>query len=358
MKTVMTLLAASAVAMVTATSAGAEDLRKVSVGQVTNMTLSLAPLVAAQELGFFREEGLDVNVVEFKGTGTLIPQMVAKRVLIGYPNPDALIVSREPGKDYLPLEFFYNVTRESGWEFAVLADSKVKTIADLKGGKLGVGALTWGNIPITTALLAEHGIKVGQDIQMVPVGVGGPAFLALQNGSVDVLNLFDSQHATMEANGVKIRRLDMGQKYNGLFSNGFIAHDDTIRDEPKLLAEFGRAFTKGVVVCEVNPAYCVKTFWKHYPTQKPANGTEEEKIKAGIIIMEARTKKMSHFMPDEKHLYGSYSAQGWKDFIDVLKAGGTIKSADIDVNSLYTDALVPQFNDFDVAAVRKQAEGL
>ncbi len=358
MKAAMTFLATSVAVMAATVSAGAEDLRKVSVGQVTNMTLSLAPLVAAQELGYFREEGMDVEVLEFKGTGTLVPQMVAKRVLIGYPNPDALIVSREPGKDYLPLKFFYNVTRESGWEFVVLEDSKIQTIKDLKGTNLGVGALTWGNIPITTALLAEHGIKVGSDIRMVPVGVGGPAFLALKNGSVDVLNLFDAQHATLEAQGVKIRRLDMGEKYQGLFSNGFIAHDDTIRDEPELLGKFGRAFSKGVVVCEVNPAYCVKTFWKHYPAQKPTAGTEEEKLQAGLTIMKSRTDKFSKFLPDEKHDYGAYSAQGWKNFITVLKDGGLIKDDNIDVNTLYTNSLVPQFNSFDVETVKKSAEAL
>ena len=62
------------------------------------MTLSQAPMVAAKQLGYFKEEGLDVELMGFKGTGTLIPQMLAKRVDIGYPNPDTLIISRAPGR--------------------------------------------------------------------------------------------------------------------------------------------------------------------------------------------------------------------------------------------------------------------
>ncbi|MEN3261945.1 ABC transporter substrate-binding protein [Sodalis endosymbiont of Spalangia cameroni] len=77
------------------TSAQAE-LTKVRYANVTDITLSQAPVIVAQELGYFKDEGLDVEVMGFKGTGTLIPQMLAKRVDIGYPNPDTII--REPRK--------------------------------------------------------------------------------------------------------------------------------------------------------------------------------------------------------------------------------------------------------------------
>lgn len=95
---------------------------KLVYGNVTEMTLSQAPMVAAKRLGYFKAEGLEVELMGFKGTGTLIPQMLAGRVDIGYPNPDTLIISREPGKEHLPLKFFYNMTRSSGWEFVVPAE--------------------------------------------------------------------------------------------------------------------------------------------------------------------------------------------------------------------------------------------
>ncbi len=37
---------------------------------------------------------------------------------------DVLMISRQPGKDPLPIKYFYNATRESAWEFVVLADSQ------------------------------------------------------------------------------------------------------------------------------------------------------------------------------------------------------------------------------------------
>jgi NitT/TauT family transport system substrate-binding protein len=218
---------------------------KVVYGTVTSVTLSQGIIIAAKVLGFFKEEGLDVDIVEFNGTGTLLPQMTAKRVHIGYPNPDVLMISRQPGKDPLPIKYFYNATRESAWEFVVLADSPIKDLKDLKGKKVGIGALTFGNVPITKAMFKELGV----DAELVPIGVGAPAFLAFREKKVDALNLFDSQHATLEVQGTAIRRLAMPKKYKDLFSNGFVAHEDTLRDDPKMLVGFGRAIAKTSVFC-------------------------------------------------------------------------------------------------------------
>lgn len=236
----------------------------------------------------------------FKGTGTLIPQMLAKRVDIGYPNPDTLIISRAPGKDKLPLKFFYNATRASGWEFAVLADSPLKSLKDLDGRKVGVGAMTFGNVPITKAEFKELGI----DASMVPVGIGSAAFLALQNKQIDALNLFDSQHATLETQGTAIRRLPQLPRYEALFSNGMVAHEDMIRDKPEVLAGFGRAMAKATVFCETNREACVRLFWKEYPNTKPA-GDDAKVLADSVKVFSARFNKMLVFPEGKPRQWGS-----------------------------------------------------
>lgn len=324
---------------------------KVVFGTVTSVTLSLGVITAAKQLGFFKEEGLDVEIVAFNGTGTLLPQMTSKRVHVGYPNPDVLIVSRQPGKDPIPLKFFYNATRESAWEFVVLNDSPIKSLSDLKGKKLGVGALTFGNIPITKAMFKE----MGADVELIPVGVGAPAFLAFRDKKVDGLNLFDSQHATLEVQGTAIRRLDMPQKYKNLFSNGFVAHDDTIKENPKMLAGFGRAIAKASVFCEANRAACVKAHWALYPDQKPA-GDEAKAIADGIKIMAARFDKYLDFDDQKNRRWGEFPPQAWKDFAVALHEGGQISTKDVPVETCYTNALVPEFMKFDPAPIVARAK--
>ena len=325
---------------------------KVVFGTVTTVTLSLGVIVAAKQLGYFKDEGLDVEIVAFNGTGTLLPQMTSKRVHVGYPNPDVLIVSRQPGKDPIPLQFFYNATRESAWEFVVLEDSPIRKLADLNGKKVGVGALTFGNIPITRAMFKE----IGAQVELVPVGVGAPAFLAFREKKVDALNLFDSQHATLEVQGTTIRRLEMPAKYKGLFSNGFVAHEDTIRDNPKMLIGFGRAIAKTTVFCEVNPAACVKAFWELYPNQKPTNVDEAKAVADGIRIMRARSDKFLDFGGATTRRWGEFPPQAWKDFARALYEGGQITSPDVPVETAYTNALVPEFMKFDPAPIVARAK--
>lgn len=340
-------------ALVGALAAGQSAAQqKVVFGTVTTVTLSLGVIVAAKALGFFKEEGIDLEIVAFTGTGTLLPQMNAKRVHVGYPNPDVLIISRQPGRDPLPLKFFYNATRESAWEFVVLDDSPIKTLKDIDGKKLGVGAITFGNIPITRAMFKE----IGANVELVPIGVGAPAFLAFRDRKVDALNLFDSQHATLELQGTKIRRLAMPQKYLELFSNGFVAHDDTIRDNPKLVIGFGRAIAKASVFCEANRAACVRAYWNEYPAQKPAAGEEAKALADGIKIMNARFDKYLKFPDPKNRRWGEFPAQSWRDFAATLHEGGQLTTRDVPVETCYTNQFVPEFMKFDAAAIVARAK--
>jgi NitT/TauT family transport system substrate-binding protein len=352
MKLSRSILLALSAATALSTAPVAQAQTKLVFGTVTSVTLSLGTIVAAKGLGFFKDEGLDVEIVEFNGTGTLLPQMTAKRVQVGYPNPDVLMISRQPGKDPLPVKYFYNATRESAWEFVVPADSPIKELKDLKGKKIGVGALTFGNIPITKAMFKEFGFEP----ELLPVGVGAPAFLAFREKKIDALNLFDSQHATLEVQGTAIRRLAMPKKYKDLFSNGFVAHEDMIRDNPKALIGFGRAIAKATVFCEANRAACVKAFWALYPNQKPTSGDEATNIRNAIKILDARLNKYLDFDDPRQRRFGEFPAQAWKDFAATLYEGGQLSTKDIPVETCYTNALVPEMNRFDAAAIVARAK--
>lgn len=349
-KLAVPLLAAGVLTAVPLRPSHAQE--KVVFGTVTAITLSLGVITAAKQLGFFKEEGLDVEIVAFNGTGTLLPQMTAKRVQVGYPNPDVLIVSRQPGKDPLPIKYFYNATRESAWEFVVLNDSPIKTLKDLDGKKIGVGALTFGNIPITKAMFKELGLNV----ELVPIGVGAPAFLAFREKKVDALNLFDSQHATIETQGTVIRRLDMPKKYKDLFSNGFVTHEDTIKENPKMLIGFGRAIAKATVFCEANPAACVRAHWALYPQQKPTNVDEAKALQDGIKIMRARSDKYLDFDDQKTRRWGEFPLKAWKDFATALYEGGQLTTKDVPVETCFTNAFVNDFMKFDAAAIVARAK--
>lgn len=338
--------------------AGAGAQQKVVFGLVSALTVVNGQLLVAKHLGYLAEEGIEVETVVFNGTAVLLPQVVAKRVTVGFPNPDPLVISRQPGKDPLPLKFFYNVIRENVWEFAVLAGSPVKTLADLKGRKIAVGALTFGNIPLTRAMFKELKLEVGRDLELVPTGLGAPAFLALKDGRVDALNLFETLHTQLELQGTPLRRLRMPQKYLDLFSNGLIAHEDTLRNNPKLLVGFGRAMAKATLACNVNRSGCVKAAWKEQPALKPPGTDEAKLLSDAVALLNARYDKYLAFPKNQLPRWGEYPPDAWKNMVQVMADGGQIQTTAIALDSLYTNALVPAMNNFDTAAVLADAKKL
>ena len=350
-------VAASATLALLAGPVGALAAEKVIVGSPNprGMSSGMANIYLAVHNGYFKQEGLDVEFVNFNGTAVLLPQIASKRVTIGWPNADTLIISSQPGRDHLPIRFFYNLMRRSVWEIVVPAKSPIKRIADLKGKKIGVGALTWNNIPTTKAILREVGLKVGTSVDLVPVGVGGTAFRAIKTGQVDALNLFDTMHDILESTGTKIRRLQIAAKYTGLFSNGYVTHADTIKNNPRMLAGFGRAIAKGTVACYADLEACVKAYYAVNPSKRPKPGKEARTTARNIRILKTRGQSYLSFAKGGKRQFGAYPIENWKNYVAVLHSQGILKTDRVPVENLFTNRFVAAFNDFDAEALRRKA---
>lgn len=336
--------------------ASATAQEKAVLGLVTQPNLTYAPHYFAKGAGFFREEGLEVDLVPFDGTASLVPQLSTRRVLVGWATPDVVILSHQPGKDPLPLRFFYNGSRVAPWEMVVPEASAIKSLADLKGKRIGVGTLNFGNIPATRAMLKELGMEQGRDYQLQPVGAGAAAFVAFNSGQVDALNLFDAAHANLELTGAKIRRVPMPAQFVKATAHGLVTHEDNLKSNPKLLAAFGRAFAKGMVACDAAPRQCAENFWRMFPNLKPSEGTDEKKLADGVAVLRYGMRKYLAFDADKR--WGNYEDQGLRNAVNGLHAGGQIPDAKLDVTKLYTNALIDDINRFDAQAVAAAARKL
>ena len=337
-----------------ASAVGASAQEKVTFAYPTNISLSNAPTLMAIGMGYFKEAGLDVDVRFFQGSSVMMPQVTQKHIQFGWMAPDTLITSQQPGKDALPVKMFYNGIYLSPYEVVVLKNSPVKSLEDLKGKKVGVGAMSWANLPATKAMLKDHKYELGKDYEFVPVGVGPTAFRALADGKIDALNLFDTFHIQMETNGAELRRLPQKAIYQELFSNGWIAHEDTLKSRPDLVVKFSKAAAKGVVACNANVTACVKNFWALYPNTKPVDGSEDKKLADAVAQLKARLHTM---LPAQGPAQmGYFTDKSWTNYVDVLFAGGHLSTKEIKVDRLYTNQFVKEINNFDVAAVEAAAK--
>lgn len=347
-------LAALLLALGGATMAQGAAAEKVTLAFPIGITGQYSDFTYGIELGFFAEEGIELEMVSLQGSAVLIPQLINGSVDFGLGNPDVPLLPLAKGEP-IPVRFVYNYLRRSVYEYSVMADSKVKTVADLKGKTLGIGALTWGNIPMTKSILKESGVTWQKDIEVVPVGTGPAAWKQLETGKVDVLAFFTSEHEKMRAAGLNIRLLDYPQKYQVLFSSGMMASVDTIEKRPELVAKMGRAMAKMTVACAANRDACARSFWSKFPASKPAPDQEATWIANTKKLLEGNYRSLS-FFGGSKERWGAFLPESWKVHMEVLHAGGIIPTTELDLDKLYTNRFVDEYNKFDRDAVIAKAK--
>jgi len=139
-----------------------------------------APLVVAEEMGFFAEAGLEVEMIE-----PADPNDPPKLVAAGKAD---LAVSYQPQLHIhaargLPLVRVGTLVATPLNTLLVLADGPVRTLADLEGRKVGYSVGGFEDA-VLTAMLAQHGLSL-DDIELVNVNFSlSPSLLS---GQVDAV---------------------------------------------------------------------------------------------------------------------------------------------------------------------------
>ncbi|VFR87704.1 putative exported protein [plant metagenome] len=358
----LTHLVGLALASILATSAAAQAAPK-SLAPLT-VGLSVRPSVAdggvwllAQELGLWTAAGLQVRTVEFEGAGLLVPQVAAGKIDIGLPSPETILSATAAGQSGLGLTFFYNAVPANAMEFAVLADSPIHRVSDLKGRKIGVGALTWGNIPSTRAILRDAGVAAG-DYSIVPVGVLGAGFHALTSGRVDALNYNAGWHDILELSGTPLRRIRMPGVFGEMSVNAFVTRSDALARDPDRYARFGRAYTQALLACQADIERCVTVYWQANPQARPAAGTNPDKALADAKEVVRRRLQRILLHPDgSPREPGRFDVAVIRQYVQRMAEAGEFASADVPVETLFSNALVPAFSgpDAQPAGPRAQA---
>lgn len=139
----------------------------VKLGTAVLGDYSLAgPFILGAEKGLFREEGLDVEFIPFRGGPTLVKAVIAGDVLLGAAGSTDILVFREAG---MPLKMV--ATHTEGNHFTLNVAPEVQGVGELKGKAIGVtsvGATTW----VFARMVARHqGWDPDRDVKIV--GLGG-----------------------------------------------------------------------------------------------------------------------------------------------------------------------------------------
>jgi len=218
-------LAALAVFAIPA-SAQAPEKPKITIGVGGKSLFYYLPLTIAEQKGYFKDEGLEVEIPDFPGGAKTLEALIGGSVDLVSGAYEHTITQQAKGQS---IEAVVLQGKNAG---IVLGMPKAKAAtykspADLKGMKIGVTAPGSSTNMFVNILLAKAGLPPDA-VSIVGVGAGAGAVAIMKRGDIDAISNLDPVIAQLESDGTIVPVIDtrsaagMSQVYGGAYAAGCI----------------------------------------------------------------------------------------------------------------------------------------
>jgi NitT/TauT family transport system substrate-binding protein len=312
----------------------------ISVGHAAQSSIPLA-------LGYWKAEGLDVEVIGLSGATAGIQQVASGQVDFATVGGDALLVARARG---INVKAVYTYARRSIYRIVVPEAENVKVLADFNGKTLGVPDMSAGSVPYARAALASAGVDSQNGVKWISVGIGGQAANAFRQKVIDGWAAWDTVIASLENNGFKFRYIDPPW-IEEILGNVIVAREETIEKKPELVVKVARGIAESSVFGLANPDGALRNHWKMYPDTKPQE-VNDETFRQARRIFDSRFD-LTKLEPGVK--WGENMPAQWKRMADISIEEGLIPK-NFDVNACYTNQFISQINEFDQKKIEADAK--
>jgi len=306
------------------------------------------PVYLAKQLGYFEQEGLDVEVLPGKGSTYVVQQVSAGTVPVGIGVPAAILPAVARGQK---LKFFYTYAVKNLFDLVVPEDSPVKSVADLKGKAVGITDLGSGEVPLVRALLAAANLRPGENVTMTVIGEKAPTILAaFRDGRVQAFGGAANDLVWLYQAGFKPRSLS--GEYRELPSSGIFVTEKVFTEKRDALVKIGRSVARGTLFAMTNPDAAAAIMAKLFPDQFQNMEGGKVFLKTYIDLSTPLRKG-----PSGEPLFGYAMPEGWERMQKIFLSGDKpILAKPLDLGPVVTGELVPEMNRFDHQKVRQQAQ--
>ncbi len=283
------------------------------------------PFAVALDKGFFTAEGIKVDgIITSAGGGTSLRNMIAGGVPYGEVNPGVVVAAIMQGADLRIISD--NVLTVAEFVWAVKPDSPIKTLADIKGKKVG-----YTNPRSTSQALAQMvAQKAGlqpTDIELVRTGGFGEGYAALGTGMIDVAPIPEPLWAQYKD---KLRAIAYASEILPPLSNVVgVTTANMAAEKGDFIRAVIRARRKAVEFMIANPDEAGDIVAKHY------NLTPAVARSAVRNLVTSKTQGVEYWGS------GQINMEGLKRMIDVQKSLGAIQG-EADVTKMVDTQFLPE----------------
>jgi NitT/TauT family transport system substrate-binding protein len=230
-------IALVAACMLIAASAQAPEKKKLTIAVGGKSLFYYLPLTIAERNGYFKDEGLEVEIPDFAGGAKALQALVggsADYVSGAFEHTINMQAKKQPIRAVVLQASYSSIALIMPKDKA----AKYKSGKDLKGLKIGVTAPGSSTNMFVNNLLAKDGLKPS-DVAIVGVGAGAGAVAAMDKGEIDGVSNLDPVLTQFESTGKFVAVADsrtekgMQEFYGGDYLASCIyANEDFIKKNP------------------------------------------------------------------------------------------------------------------------------
>ena len=228
------------------------DLRKIKIAEVAH-SIFYAPQYVAHSLGYFEEQGLDVEILLVPGADKVAAAVLSGDVEIGFCGSEATIYIYNQGQDDY-LVNFANLTKRDG--SFIVSREKIDdfTLEDLKGKTIIGGRM--GGMPEMTLeyTLKQAGIDPKNDLYIdtsIEFASMSGAFIG---GTGDFVSLFEPNALQLEQQGFGYVVASLGELGGVVPYTTYNTKKSFIESNPEIIEGFNKAIQKGLDYVHNNDA--------------------------------------------------------------------------------------------------------
>lgn len=237
------LMIVASFALVFTSACGKKDLVKVRLNEVTH-SVFYAPQYVAINQGFFKDQGLDVELTNGGGADKVMTAVLAGQSDIGFAGPEAAIYVYNEGKEDHAVVFAQLTKRDGQFLMGRKSEANFKW-ANLKGKNIIGGRK--GGVPEMTLeyILRKNGLTPGKDINVDTSVQFNLMAGAYTGGQGDYVTLFEPTASMLEKEGKGYILASLGKDSGEIPYTAYFAKKSYIEKNKGIIQKFTNAVYKG-----------------------------------------------------------------------------------------------------------------
>lgn len=305
-------------------------------------SIAFYPLFVAEQLGYFEEEGVEVNLLP-SGDIPATVAVTAGNATIGATTSANIISAASQDENF---RLIYEYYQSNVFSIVVPEGSDIEDVEDLEGANIGITSEAAGDSAIARAAVTQAGLDADNDVTFTVVGEGGPIVAnALESGDIDAYAGAINDLVALRVEGIEYTDITP-ENLSGMPASSMIMTPEDMEELEDPIGGFLRAWAKGTYVGFVNEDVVYAMAEEEVPEE-----TADEEF--GRAFLDVALELQTPLLGDDS--FGALRPDAWEVVQEQLIVGGELEE-EFDFDPFLDDRFIEIANDWDRAEVEDEVQ--